>query len=60
MAPIVIATAVLKITNHINETLFYLLLKTFIQATMMPLNKSKQCFDFMPLRSIYHWRERWT
>ncbi|EBY6099489.1 4-deoxy-L-threo-5-hexosulose-uronate ketol-isomerase [Salmonella enterica subsp. enterica serovar Nigeria] len=25
-----IATAVLKITNHINETLFYLLLKTFI------------------------------
>ncbi|EAA1213160.1 4-deoxy-L-threo-5-hexosulose-uronate ketol-isomerase [Salmonella enterica subsp. enterica serovar Virchow] len=41
-----IATAVLKITNHINETLFYLLLKTFIQATMMPLNKSKQCFEF--------------
>ncbi|EBO4909145.1 4-deoxy-L-threo-5-hexosulose-uronate ketol-isomerase [Salmonella enterica] len=55
-----IATAVLKITNHINETLFYLLLETFIQATMMPLNKSKQCFDFMPLRSIYHWREKWT
>ncbi|EBX5885780.1 4-deoxy-L-threo-5-hexosulose-uronate ketol-isomerase [Salmonella enterica subsp. enterica] len=55
-----IATAVLKITNHINETLFYLLLKTFIQATMMPLNKSKRRFDFMPLRSIYHWREKWT
>ncbi|AXD87949.1 4-deoxy-L-threo-5-hexosulose-uronate ketol-isomerase [Salmonella enterica subsp. enterica] len=36
-----IATAVLKITRHKNETLFYLLLKTFIQATMMPLNKSK-------------------
>ncbi|EHC82327.1 hypothetical protein LTSERUB_4797 [Salmonella enterica subsp. enterica serovar Rubislaw str. A4-653] len=28
--------------------MFYLLLKTFIQATMMPLNKSKQCFE-MPL-----------
>ncbi|APQ81990.1 4-deoxy-L-threo-5-hexosulose-uronate ketol-isomerase, partial [Salmonella enterica] len=27
---------------------------------MMPLNKSKQCFDFVPLRSIYHWREKWT
>ncbi|MHM75971.1 4-deoxy-L-threo-5-hexosulose-uronate ketol-isomerase, partial [Salmonella enterica] len=25
-----------------------------------PLNKTKQCFDFMPLRSIYHWREKWT
>ncbi|ECI0414687.1 4-deoxy-L-threo-5-hexosulose-uronate ketol-isomerase [Salmonella enterica subsp. salamae] len=55
-----IATAVLKITNHKNETLFYLLLKTFIQATMMALTKSKRCFDFMLLRSIYHWRERWT
>ncbi|EAU9307546.1 4-deoxy-L-threo-5-hexosulose-uronate ketol-isomerase, partial [Salmonella enterica] len=22
--------------------------------------KTKQCFDFMPLRSIYHWREKWT
>ncbi|EAM6533039.1 4-deoxy-L-threo-5-hexosulose-uronate ketol-isomerase [Salmonella enterica subsp. enterica serovar Oranienburg] len=36
-----IATVVLKITTNKNETLFYLLLKTFIQATMMPLNKSK-------------------
>ncbi|HAC6566599.1 TPA_asm: 4-deoxy-L-threo-5-hexosulose-uronate ketol-isomerase [Salmonella enterica subsp. indica] len=53
-----IATAVLKTTNHKNETMFYLLLKTFIQATMMPSNKSKQCFDFMSLRAIYHWRER--
>ncbi|MCR5945999.1 4-deoxy-L-threo-5-hexosulose-uronate ketol-isomerase [Salmonella enterica subsp. houtenae] len=32
--------------------MFYLLLKTFIQATMMPLNKSKQCFDFMSSRLI--------
>ncbi|EAW1717904.1 4-deoxy-L-threo-5-hexosulose-uronate ketol-isomerase [Salmonella enterica subsp. indica] len=53
-----IATAVLKITNHKNETMFYLLLKTFIQATMMPSNKSKQRFYFMSLRAIYHWRER--
>ncbi|ECE6305016.1 4-deoxy-L-threo-5-hexosulose-uronate ketol-isomerase [Salmonella enterica subsp. salamae] len=55
-----IATAVLKITSHKNETLFYLLLKTFIQASMMPSNKSKQRFDFLLSRSIYHWRERWT
>ncbi|ASG82229.1 4-deoxy-L-threo-5-hexosulose-uronate ketol-isomerase [Salmonella enterica subsp. diarizonae] len=48
-----IATAVSKITNCKNETMFYLLLKTFIQATMMPLNKSKRCFDFMSSRSIY-------
>ncbi|AZT49641.1 4-deoxy-L-threo-5-hexosulose-uronate ketol-isomerase [Salmonella enterica] len=55
-----IATAVLKITSHKNETLFYLLLKTFIQASMMPSNKSKQCFDFVLSRSIFHWRKRWT
>ncbi|AZT23251.1 4-deoxy-L-threo-5-hexosulose-uronate ketol-isomerase [Salmonella enterica subsp. salamae serovar 42:r:-] len=55
-----IATAVLKITSYKNETLFYLLLKTFIQASMMPSNKSKQCFDFVLSRSIFHWRKRWT
>ncbi|ABX24406.1 hypothetical protein SARI_04636 [Salmonella enterica subsp. arizonae serovar 62:z4,z23:-] len=41
-----IATAVLKITTHKNETLFYLLLKSFIQTTIMPLNKSKRRFDY--------------
>ncbi|EAA7242804.1 4-deoxy-L-threo-5-hexosulose-uronate ketol-isomerase [Salmonella enterica] len=55
-----IATAVSKTTSHKNETMFYLKLKTFIQATMMPLRKSKRCFDFMSSRSIYQWRGRWT
>ncbi len=36
----------LKITNHINETLFYFIIENLHPATMMLLNKSKQCFDF--------------
>ncbi|EAB2199788.1 4-deoxy-L-threo-5-hexosulose-uronate ketol-isomerase [Salmonella enterica] len=55
-----IATAVLKITTHKNETLFYLLLKSFIQTTIMPLKKSKRRFDFFSSRSVYQWRGRWT